>query len=64
MTDPSPHLLAETLKDVATRHDLTSLKGTVRYGSVWVAVEVRHAALMSESMDGWDVEITTGEDDG
>jgi len=46
----------EELKDIAYQRGLVSLRGTIANGGdSWTTIEVRHAALMSDSKDGWDV---------
>lgn len=62
-------LVAERLKEIAidldgiiAGHDCVKLAASMihRDHPEWVTVEVRHAALMSESVDGWDVTIRRG----
>lgn len=50
--------LTEELKDFAHDHDLEALSATIRTGrDTWTSIGVRHASALSDSRDGWDVEV-------
>lgn len=61
--------VAEKLKDWAMEldgvmpgHACVSLSAVMKHSyDKWVTITVRHAALMSDSADGWDVLIEPGE---
>lgn len=65
-TDDALRAVAEKLKDMTMELDgllpgqgCVRLSAVMRNGGISNVVTVSHAALMSESRDGWDIEIVT-----
>lgn len=53
--------IVSVLKEVAYEIEAVRITATLkREPDGWTTIEVRHATLMSDSPDGWDVSIKEG----